>query len=483
MKNVHPDGNSMMPRRDFLRALGSAAVGLALSSRGLSALSAEEGVARRKAVATVRGAFLYPPTESLKKAGYYSWPGEGFDAEGHHREYARRIGQLAKDLDMQISMNQKALSDSPGVSQFINEIKQHPPDGLLLIPFKKSEWGSILRIVEETKIPAVVLVTAGILLNPHINQLHRTPGVYLICSLDNFGALECGMKMIRTARWMKEGRIISLAGDQSRTTKVEKLGTEVVALPRARFAEEFRRTETDATVQEIARNYLRNARKVVEPSEADIVDAAKTYVVCKRILEAEQGDAIMMDCLGAIRDRQFPPPCMGFMSLRDEGIAAGCQNDLDSTLTMMLVQYLFDKPGFQQNASSETEKNRYYGAHCTCASKLNGTTEPQEPYILRNHAESGVGVAPQVLWRIGEQVTMAHYLSRSEPPEMIVYSGTVMGCHDTPPAGGCRTNVELTINEVADVCDVKGMHQTIFYGNYARQLRAFCQLLDIAVVT
>ena len=52
-----------------------------------------------------------------------------------------------------------------------------------------------------------------------------------------------------------------------------------------------------------------------------------------------------------------------------------------------------------------------------------------------------------------------------------------------PAAGGCRTNITTTINEVEDVCEVKGMHQTVFYGNYARQLRAFCQLYGITVVT
>ncbi|MHC4192527.1 MAG: hypothetical protein ACYSUB_23165 [Planctomycetota bacterium] len=48
-----------------------------------------------------------------------------------------------------------------------------------------------------------------------------------------------------------------------------------------------------------------------------------------------------------------------------------------------------------------------------------------------------------------------------------------------PQTGGCRTNIEMTINEIDDVCDVKGMHQIIFYGNYARQLRIFCQLYGI----
>jgi hypothetical protein len=66
---------------------------------------------------------------------------------------------------------------------------------------------------------------------------------------------------------------------------------------------------------------------------------------------------------------------------------------------------------------------------------------------------------------------------------MYVYSGTVVGCPPIPPTGGCRTNVEMTINEVDDVCDVKGMHQVIFYGSSARALRTFCRLYGIEVVT
>jgi L-fucose isomerase-like protein len=169
---------------------------------------------------------------------------------------------------------------------------------------------------------------------------------------------------------------------------------------------------------------------------------------------------------------------MGFMSLRDDGIAAGCQSDLSATLTLMLVQQLFDKPGFQQNASMETEKNHYFGAHCTCASKLNGTNTAAEPYSLMSHCEAGWGCVPRVLWHPGRDVTMAQYLL-GDTPRMLIYSGKVIGCPSIPQTGGCRTNIEMTINEVEDVCDVKGMHQIIFYGNYAKQLRTFCQLYGI----
>ena len=49
--------------------------------------------------------------------------------------------------------------------------------------------------------------------------------------------------------------------------------------------------------------------------------------------------------------------------------------------------------------------------------------------------------------------------------------------------GGCRTNVEITINELEDACDVKGHHNVLFYGDYAKRLHQFAQLYGIKVVT
>jgi L-fucose isomerase-like protein len=431
----------------------------------------------------VRGAFIYPPTESLREAGYYSWPGSGFDAEERQKQYMERIKKIEQDLEMRISMNETPLDDAESVTRFIGEVKQSKPDGLLLVLFKKGHWGHVTRIVEETKIPTVVLATLGILLVEHINQLHRKPGVYLINSLDNLDAVQEGMKMIRTGRRMRDSLIASIGGSEVQETTVPHLGTRVRTVPHAVFYEEFRRTETTEAVKKLADAYLKNAKEVIQPTNADILDAARAYFVLKRIVETEKADAVMMDCLpGLSKPHKHCPPCMGVMSLRDEGIPAGCQADLNATLTLMLVQQLFDRPGFQQNASMDTQKNHYFGAHCTCPLKLSGAAGPSEPYILMSHAEAGWGCVPRVLWRAGQDVTLTQYLS-GPTPRMYVYSGTVVGCPPIPPTGGCRTNVEMTINEVDDVCDVKGMHQVIFYGSSARALRTFCRLYGIEVVT
>ncbi|UCD28894.1 MAG: hypothetical protein JSV03_17760, partial [Planctomycetota bacterium] len=81
-----------------------------------------------------------------------------------------------------------------------------------------------------------------------------------------------------------------------------------------------------------------------------------------------------------------------------------------------------------------------------------------------------------------QEVTMAHYL-RGEEPKMLIYSGKVITCYDTPPAGGCRTNLVMTINELDNPCEVKGMHQTVFLGNHTAQLLTFCRMFGITIAT
>lgn len=135
----------------------------------------------------------------------------------------------------------------------------------------------------------------------------------------------------------------------------------------------------DPKVIKLAEAYERNAKKIVQPTRSDIIEAAKSYFVLKKMIADEKADAAMMQCLpGLGKPHKHVPPCMGFMSLRDEGIPTGCQADLDATLTLMLIQQLFGKPGFQQNASVETEKNLYFGAHCTSPSKMNGPDGPAD---------------------------------------------------------------------------------------------------------
>ena len=487
MTSLSGTPSSHFSRRTFLQAAGGTGAGLSLGAHpwlGSLALAQPAGPAKRTAV--VRAAFIYPPTAVLRKVGYYSWPGSTFDAEGRQAQYALRLQAIERELGMRIPVERQALDETASVTRFINEIKADPPDGLLLVPFKKGHWPHVTRIVEETGVPTVVLATLGVLLVGHVRELHRKPGVYMISSLDNLDAVEQGMRMIRTGSWMGQSCILNIARADAADKVIPHLGTRVRTVANTGFIEEFQRTQATAEVKRLAAAYRDNATKVIQPSEKDILDAARGCVALKRVVEAEKADAVMMDCLPGLKHpHQHVPPCMGFMDLRDEGIPAGCESDLDATLTMMLYQYLFDRPGFQHNPTVETEKNHYFCAHCTSASRMNGPGTTPEPYMLMSHAEAGWGCVPRVLFTPGQQVTIAKYLSArsdSDTPQMLVYSGETVGCPPIPAAGGCRTNAETTINELDDVADLKGHHLVMAYGEHATSLRRFCQLYGIEAV-
>ena len=62
--------------------------------------------------------------------------------------------------------------------------------------------------------------------------------------------------------------------------------------------------------------------------------------------------------------------------------------------------------GFQQDPAPNTINGTLMGADCTSPSKLRGFDQPAEPLILRSHSESDMGVSPQVIWPVGEVVTV-----------------------------------------------------------------------------
>ena len=119
------------------------------------------------------------------------------------------------------------------------------------------------------------------------------------------------------------------------------------------------------------------------------------------------------------------------------------------------------------------------GAHCSCPTRLDGFDKPPAEFILRSHSESNLGVSPQVLWRIGQKVTLMKF---DGPGRMILGTGRVVANIDTPPSGGCRTSVELEVDGVADTRDVKGFHQLFIYGDLENGFKAYAQLAGIEVV-
>ena len=82
----------------------------------------------------------------------------------------------------------------------------------------------------------------------------------------------------------------------------------------------------------------------------------------------------------------------------------------------------------------------------------------------------------QVIWPEGTDVTV---MEMTTPGTMILGQGKVLRNYDTPPAGGCRTSVDLELDGPADVRDTKGFHQLFIAGNHVRDFQAYAQMYGI----
>jgi hypothetical protein len=402
-----------------------------------------------------------------------SWPGGNCDVKAQQAVFTKTLRDAAKRFDVRLEVRDKPLEKPEEVSEFLVQLKNSPPDGLLVCAMELTLWGPVNEIVKHRgQIPTIIYSN----LTGFTQQLQigrDTPRVYVAATQD-VGWLATGTSILNAMWRMKNTRILFVAGTDSHERVIEGLGTVFHWIPKARFAEEFKQVATTEEVRSLAKFYTRHARKILEPNAADIIEAAKNYVVCRRLMEREGCQGIAIDCLGWKN-----PVCMAYSKLRDEGIVAACEQDGNAAIGMLMTHLLFGRPCFQQDPSPNTVNNTLIGAHCTSPLRLEGFEQPyQAPFLLRNY-HTRTGVAPQVLWPVGKPLTILQ--ANVHPLSIMIGTGRVVSNVDQPPSGCCRTAVEIELDNVADTRDVKGFHQLFVLGNLERTIKAYGQLADIPV--
>jgi len=485
---THPTSQSdlchrcCLSRRDCLKVLSLSAVGAGVAGGVMAAPVATPGKSefidpaslRPKPQVRVAATFL-----ELPRPYWLGWPGTAYDLDQHQKEYSALLAQSAQRTGVQVGLEPKPIHSEADLGQWISKVKAQGPHALLVMLQHMHCWAWVSRVAKETALPLIVFAPVGTAFTGHVGGAARLPRVHIISSLE-WSAVEAGLRMVRAKRMFEETRVLWIRAKERNETVMERLGMKVRAIPRDTFNQEFDKQPATEEVKDVANDLRKRAQKIVEPKEADLVNAARAYVTAKRLLAAEQANALSMDCLGMVGAKLVPtPPCAGWTLLQDQGITAGCEADLFGAVSLMMTSYLLDRPGYMNDPVPETVKNVLIAAHCTSGTRLEGFDKPPAPFILRSHAESNIGVATQVLWPVGQPVTLVRF---SNANEMIIDTGKVAGNVDTPPAGGCRTSVEIAMDNVEDCRDVRGFHQVVVLGNHRRVLEGFCELYGIKAI-
>ncbi len=463
----------------FLRGSAGIVAGSILAS-GLSAFAAANGPAG--AIKPAGPASSYTPKVKaafVRRKGEYgiAWPGAVYDGAAAKVKYTEGLAKTAKEYGVSLDIRDVPFYSADETKAWIKQSQAEQVDGLFLVTLDRQQhaWPSA-ELVAKSGIRSIIYSPLGTSFTTNTAGLANAKGC-VVYSTDDFSQAQFGLKMLYAAAKMRRTRCIVIRGDKQYDSVLGDTGIALRHIPAPSFIEEYRKTPDSEAILAMADEYMGRARKRIDATRQDVINGLKSYYVASRILEREGGDAITMDCLGALGKIDVSLPCIAWSRMNDDRIPAACEADTGAVASLVMTHYLFDRPGFQQDPVADTADDTVIGAHCSCPTRLNGYDQPAEPFDIKHHHGNRDAV-PRTLWRKGQRVTSIDLLpgNAQNPSTVLVSAGAVVENKEVPPSGGCVVSVKVKFDGTQEVLSFPGFHQIFFYGDYKERVRDFCQL-------
>ncbi|MEJ2109501.1 MAG: hypothetical protein P8Z37_06225 [Acidobacteriota bacterium] len=266
---------------------------------------------------------------------------------------------------------------------------------------------------------------------------------------------------------------------------LKRTGVRMEHRPMQELIERMKSVDEAAARREMER-WKREASKIVEPSDEEILKSSKLYVLLRNIVDEEDLSAISIDCLSYSfgNDTTLPTPCLAFTRLRDEGVSAPCEADICMMLASMVMQEIGRKPSYVSNVSSADSKtSSTVLRHCVTPLKIHGLDSEPVPYVLRDYHVYGRGVTAEMEFPVGMEITMGGF--SKDLKSFVLWPGKIQsGKYDieTPsfenaPPGMenmrkfCSNRAEVKINDVNGFLKhIAGIHNILIAGNHSQEI-------------
>jgi hypothetical protein len=406
------------------------------------------------------------------------WPGAVYDGEAARNNYTEILNKASGELGVSVDIKPAPIFSPAEADLWLMEAKESRSDGLVILLLDRQEhaWPTAEKAAV-SGIPTVIFSPLGTSFTTNTINLAEKPGC-VVYSTNDFNQAVYGLKMLKAGARMKRTKCVVISGNERRETLLTSdTGITLQYVPADTFINIYNSMPVSAEVTKMADDYISKARDMRLANRQDVINGIKSYLVATKILENEKADAISMDCLGALGRINVSLPCISWSRMNDDGIPAACEADTGAIGAHIIVQYLFDRPGFQQDPVADTSDDTLIGAHCSCPTRLNGFNNPPEPFELIHHHGNRDAV-PRTIWKTGQRITLLDFLPDKERSQLLFATGSVVDNLSVPPSGGCVVSVKYKMDGGQPVLSFPGMHQLFFYGDYRKELKEFCQLFD-----
>ena len=409
------------------------------------------------------------------------WPGAVYDGEAAREKYTGELTQASESMGINLDLRTDPIYSIEEAKSWLSEAKGNQADGLVLIVLDRQQhaWPTA-QLASDSGIPLVVFSPLGTSFTTNTVHLADKPGC-VVYSTNDFSQCLYGVKMLKAGALIRRARCVVLRGDERKESMLADTGITLQYIPASTFADTYEAMAIDENTIKMADEYMRSATEIRYATREDVINGIKSYLVAGKILEDEKADAISMDCLGSLADKEISLPCISWSRMNDVGIPAACEADAGAIATQIMVHYLFDRPGFQQDPVADTSDDTIIGAHCSCPTRLNGYNQAPEPFELVHHHGNRDAV-PRTIWETGQRITCLDFLTADEidqdRSQLLISTGTVVDNMNAPPSGGCVVSVKVKLDEGHEVLSFPGFHQLFFYGAYKNELEDFCKLFN-----
>ena len=254
-----------------------------------------------------------------------------------------------------------------------------------------------------------------------------------------------------------------IASGVDRDFLLQRYGIETVDIDLQRLIDGIK-TVSQAEADKVAQSMVNRAKAVKEPSDTDMMEAAKAYLAIRKICQEEHLDAMTIRCFDIVKTCGTTS-CLALALLNDEGIVAGCEGDMQTLMSMYLAKRLCGEVAFMANPSQLTDQSSML-AHCTIPLTMCDET------TVRSHFESGIGVAIQGLLPLTD-----YTLFKWGGPKLDRYFVTEAQAVETPYSNHfCRTQITLNVNLKPYLLQHSiGNHHVIIRGRHADEIKRFMQ--------
>jgi L-fucose isomerase-like protein len=216
--------------------------------------------------------------------------------------------------------------------------------------------------------------------------------------------------------------------------------------------------------------FTTTASEIKEPSTIELLHVVKIYFVLRELITIYGLTSLSIRCFDLVTNLHTTG-CFALSKLNDDGIVAGCEGDLVSTIGMLWAHFMTDKVVWMANPVQIDEAdNSIWLAHCTVPMSM------VENYKLRSHFESGLGVGIQGELSKGE-VTVFR-IGGKDLDQLWLSDGDVLESGSSENV--CRTQVKVKLHESEKVSELLnsplGNHLLLLHGSHAKDLLAWWKM-------